>query len=421
MDDVRDLLDWDKGNVLLAGLLPERSFVEWGECLAYDPRRSWKRPFGPRQESHIKMMRHLFVPTEQSVSLACSLHSVIIDSLRRRDARLSANRRRIFEIAELDPSALGDELERMPWYAEGAEGAIVRGPTGCSKTHSYEAYCRHIPQVIEHGASQECGWENLKQLVWLRVFFPDDANRRSLYLAILDGVDKVLGTTYLLGVKDRIKNGPLLLKVIRILTIHRCGLLILDEAQVRNLGPMILGSEFVITFLRIMNSGVPMLLAGNPMAFENVLQFSQDLRRYTDGGIFDFAPIFDELVEEWKDDLVPFIWGWTIFDKKDQKIKGNLAQLLYRRTGGVPDFLSRYRRECLLNALRRGATRVEMEDLDAAYYARSYRPLHKLIDAYVVKDAELLINFKDQPILFLQDIWADERARRAAAAEAARI
>lgn len=415
MEDVQDQCAWDSGNPLLAKLPIERSFVEWGGRLGYDPRRSWKMPFGTRLESHVRLIKRLIVPTERAIALAVSLQTMLIDSLRRRDPRLVANRRRLFHLQELKGIDLGDELERMPWSADGAEGAIEQGPTGCSKTHSYEAFCRHMPQVVEHGPNEECGWLSLKQLVWLRVYMPADANRRSLYLAIAREVDVVLGTSYALRLTDRMKNGPMLLEVIHILTIHRCGLLILDEAQVRNLGPMILGNEFVVTFLRIMNCGVPMVLVGNPLSFENVLNFSQDLRRYTDGGIFDFAPVYDESDDEWREDLVPSIWSWTIFDRPDMSMRSvDLPHLLYQRTGGVHDFLARYRRECLLNALRRGASRVEFQDLDAAYFSRSYRGLHRLIDAYVAKDIDKLRVFEDQPIVFLQELWAEERDERQA-------
>ena len=402
----------DAGNPLLAFLPQEQDFFAWGESLQYDPRRNWDRPFGKRPESHAFEIENMMIATERAINMSLNLHSLMIESLRRRDPRIAANRRRIATIAQLESKSLGNDLERMPWFAEGSSGAIVQGPTGVSKSHSIESFLRYFPQVVEHGPCEEYGWGGLKQLVYLVVPFPDEPSRRSLYKTILQAVDDALGTKYLEETKERATNGDLLLRVIKILTIHRCGLLILEEAQVRVLGTQSLGQEFVVTFLRLLNCGIPLVLIGNPMAFTNVMNFSQDLRRFSCAGVYNFEPVVDAYDPEWEKDLVPGIWGWTLFDEPDE-IREGLNELLYERTGGVVDFLVRYRRESIIAAIRRGGTCVTAVDMEVAWRGPKMEPLHKLIDALVTNDMQAAAEFSDWPLSHMMR-WSSEKKRRAA-------
>lgn len=409
--DFKDQFTVDASNPLLEKLPREMSFLEWGEMLHHDPRDRWRRPFGKRPESHARVIRNLVVPTERLITVAVNLQGALINSLRERDPRLAVNRRRAYELAEFKDFKLDDELSQLPWFSGDAPGAILRGPTGMSKSHSLGAFLGRLPRVVVHGANPECGWAALKQLVYLKVYMPDDANRKSFYMAVALGIDQELGTSHAQSL-NRMTNGRALLEVLTLLTIYRCGLLIVEEAQLRNMGPKVLGSEFVATFLRIMNCGVPLVLVGNPLAFTNVLSFSQDLRRFSAEGIYDFSSVYHYLDDEWTQDLVPAIWGWTLFDKPDETPGSELFKYLYDRTGGRVDILSRYREACIVNALRRGASRVEKTDLEAGYQSPTLRSLHQLATAYANKDIDALSKFSDQPLQYLQEIWAGEKARR---------
>lgn len=412
MIDHSDQFSVDANNPLLASLPPERSFLEWGIALSYDPRDKWSKPYGKRPESHARIIRNLVVPTERLVTVAVNFQGALINSYRERDPRLPANRRRLYELAELKANKkLDEDLTKLPWFAGGAPGSIIQGPTGVQKSHSVSAFLGQFPQVIEHGTNAECGWSSLKQIVYLQVAMPDDANRKSFYLAIVLEIDRHLGTNHAPAV-EKMTNGRALLEVLTLLSVYRCGLLVVEEAQMRNLASKVLGNEFVATFLRIMNCGVPLVLVGNPLAFENVLNFSQDTRRFSAEGIYDFAPVYAADDPEWLQDLVPGVWGWTIFDEKDAVPPDQLAPLLFKRTGGCADFLSRYRCECLINAIRRGASRVEARDVEDAYWSAKIKPLHGLATAYATHKIDLLSKYTDQPLDYLQGIWSYEKARR---------
>lgn len=414
MNETMDLFAWDAGNPLITNLPEEKSFLEWGTCLRYDPREKWLGGLQSPRESHFYTIEEVNIPTERSIRFAVSAYTMLLVSLRRRDPRLPHNRRRIYEFAELSRGTLGKELESMLWFSDGATGLILQGPTGCSKSHSLDAFLRLLPQVVEHGPNPDCGWLSLKQLVYLKIPMPPDASRGTLLYTMIKEIDRVLGTNYAPDVAKRKTVGEKMVDVLQILTVHRCGMLILEEVQVRNVAPAVLGSEFVALFLRILNCGIPLVLVGNPIAFGHVLDFSQDLRRLTSAGMFNFGPVFDGDDPEWKCDLVPGIWNWTLLPKKDEYIP-NLSTLLYQRTGGAHDFLVKYRRESLIEAHRSGADSVSITHMDAAFYSPSMIGLHKLIACYVKKDGGLLSSISDQPVGYLADMWDRERTRRAAA------
>ena len=414
----QSLFNSDDGNPLLGALLPERTFLEWAEVLYFDPLVMHSKNGRRLSESSVHCIDQLFIPTRMSIRLALKLSAMMIASLRRRDPRVAANRKYLFELPMFGDRVNERNLDQIPWMGESASGAILRGPTGCSKTHSCDAFLRLLPQCVEHGANAECGWEHLRQLVYLRVPMPADSSRKGLLINIVWKIDEALGTSYTKELTKQMTQEQLLVKVLTLLADHRCGLLILEEVQNRNVKSEVLGSEFSTVFLKILNSGIPLVLVGNPMSFEHIMSFSQDLRRLTNAGLFDFAPAYDHIDEDWALDLVPGVWGWNPLPAADQKIS-NLDQLLYDRTGGIPGVLSIYRRETLIEAMMGGFTCVTMAHLDAAFWSPSIVGMHELIDAYKNKDLKALAQkFTDQPVAYLAEIWERERLRRARAGSA---
>lgn len=409
MAETYDLFDLDAANPLLRWLPKERPVTTWADDLKFDPRSQWKRPWGRVPESHVHTIKATYVPTVLAVEAVVSLFTMLIVSLRERDPRLAHNRRVLFEFAEMKRRKLGPELRDLPWFSGGASGSIWMGPTGCKKSHTARAMFRVLPQFIDHGPEPQCGWVSLRQLVYLHVDM--DKTRGGLLLAIAMAVDKALGTNYAASVRKLRTVEERLVAVLHILMIHRCGMLVLDEVQVRNVAPVVLGPEFSAFFLRVMNCGIPLVLVGNPLSFEHVLSYSQDLRRLTDAGRYDFLPTYDALDPEWCDQLVPGLWGWTVFNKKDPKIAG-LDALLYERTGGVADFLSKYRRESIIQALRANSDCVTRKHMDAAFQGPTMRGLHKLIEGYVEKDITKLARYSDQPLAYLEEFWSVVRTQR---------
>lgn len=410
----RNLCDLDSGNPLLQKLPRELSLMEWGEKLFSDPRQNWEKPYPfPPLESHFEALRDLFIPTQVAIEIASAMHTMMLASLRARDPRIAENRKAIYRDSD---TASGEEisqrLSKTLNFSNAARGMMIQGPTGNAKTHIIDNFVRHFPQTVRHGPNESYGWSMLHQLVYLQVEIPNDARESSLYHAIADALDVALGTRYGVEVRRRdVKVPDKLALILQWLRLHRCGLLILDELQDKQTSPVVLGKEFAGAFLKIMNAPIPLVVVGNPLAFEHIMDFTQDVGRLTTAGCFDMIPPFDSSDPSWALDLVPGIWGWTCFNEKDPKISG-LEKILFERTGGVPKFLAIYRIASLKEALRAGATRVEKEHMDRAYFSREMTRLHPIVEAYVEKDAAKFENMRDQPVLFLKDAWALEDRRR---------
>lgn len=409
MNELMNQFEIDAQNPLLRDL-KERSPAQWLRDLAHDPRETWPRPYGRVAESYTKQIEHLVVPTAGLVSRATSVSTMMISSLRDRDPRNQENLKRVYEMATYENADLGKDLQKLPWFREFAQGAVLRGPTGCAKTHEISAILRNIPQLSLHG--ENLGWTALTQVNHLRVYMPTDSSRSGLYMGIVSELDHVLSTHYAEELARRKTVEKQLLYVLRLLMIHRVGLLVLEEAQERTLGTDQWSKEFCTVFLRMMNCGIPLVLVGNPRAFDNVLSFSQALRRLTKNGLHEFMPYFDARADDWCKKLVPGIWGWTVFDREDS-FKPS-PELLYKRTGGIPDVLATYRRECLVVALRVGGSCVDRSHFEAAWCSPAMVPLHRMIDGYVDKDSSVLQSLPDQPVAYLEERWSEERAFRRA-------
>lgn len=412
MNDTYDLFELDALNPLLRHLPRERSLVEWARALKHDPRRRWKRPYPYPAPSHAHAVGSMFVPTAVAVQAVLSVFTMMVVSLRQRDPNIAQNRRALFEFGEWRRAPLGKDLKEMPWFPSNAAGSIWRGPTGCAKTFTAEGLFRLIPQVIDHGEEPDSGWISLRQLLYLRVGMPSDVSRAGLLLAIAESADHVLGTRYAVEVLKRRTIEEKLVEVLHLLIIHRCGLLVLDEVQDRNVKPVVLGSEFATFFLRLLNCGIPLLLIGNPMSFDYLLTFSQDLRRLCANGMFDFGPAASPADEEWTEQLVPGIWNWTLFNEKDEFV-ADLAKLLFERTGGIHDVLVKYRRECLIQAIEAGAPHVTRKHMDAAWRSPVMRGFKVLAEAYARRDVKTLAKaFVDQPISYLETYWKEANQER---------
>ena len=125
-----------------------------------------------------------------------------------------------------------------------------------------------------------------------------------------------------------------LVALLNVLATHRCGLLVVEEAQAENLATAKFGREFVLFFLRVLNFGIPMLLIGNPRAFEEVDKNSQDLSRLSDAGSFALDPVTHHLSPMWRRDIMPHLWGWTL-GIEDAPIE-RINQIVWEYTGGFP-------------------------------------------------------------------------------------
>ncbi|SFP50308.1 hypothetical protein SAMN05216567_106422 [Variovorax sp. OK605] len=389
-------------NPLLLGLPRMRTESDWGRLLMHRP----KVLMGPEVEDWqrldaVPQLNNSFVPKLEETEAATRMQMALLSSIRSRDPRVEANRVMVYAA---DP-ATHETMEDIPFAMVAAQGAIIRGPTGGGKSSFLFRLLSHFPQVVHRVGDESLGYLELKQLVWLVAEMPPDPSRGGLLESIAHAMDKALGKDYLSQLGKVTKLESKFVWVIHWLLLHRCSFLVVEEAQKGNLDTRVLGEAFQRFFLRLLNSGIPVVLVGNPLAFSELETNSQNMSRLTSAGLWDYYPEFTWVTERWKD-LVTYVWGFTVFDSnKDKHIK-QLHALLWILTGGSPSYLARLRKEALMKAISMRKDYVDEEVLLLAANGAVMRGVRPLILALVARNDAALGKFKDQPVEYFRERWA---------------
>lgn len=406
-------LDRINDNPLLAVLPEPRSLIDLAKALRF-------RPITPAHVKAIELKdrpqlvgeyRKIFVTTKQTLAMARSLQQMLHEGLSQRDPHQASAKTFIYKGGQLK----GQELSKLEWWPSFASGMVIEGITGTGKSQLMDRFLSLFPQVIEHGPNPECGWRALKQLVWLKIHMPSDGSRGGFLKSAFLELDKALGTDYAMQYASyRWTVEKSLVVVLHLLSVHRCGLLVIEEAQEKNLSQSAIGREFITFFLRLLNWGIPTVLMGNPLAFYKLREFSQDVDRFSEGGWFHLHPQMDPGSEEWIEDWLPSLWAPTLLDYADadyipitdDPIDQTLAGFIWRRTAGVPRYVCRLRREVQDAALRAGATQVTAAMVDEVYRTSAKMvALHQRIDAFVRRDWRALQRFDDIPSDYFRRLW----------------
>lgn len=414
INPLRIALDRAKRNPLIAALPKKLSTEEMATALR-------ETPITPEYVQEISLhdrpalltcYRTTFVPTVQGLSIALSLQQMLYDGYAQRDPMEVSARKFIYEGGQLK----GLKLSDMNWWPSFASGMVIDGITGMGKSQLVDQFLKLIPQKIEHGANEECGWRSLKQLCWLKIHMASDGSRGGFLEGAFREMDKQLGTNYCQQYSSRSWTVEKLLVVfLHLLAVHRCGLLVIEEAQEKTLSQSPFVRDFVTFFLRLLNWGVPTVLIGNPLAFTNLKGFSQDVDRFSEGGWHHLLPILDPDSEEWVEDWIPGLWTPTLLDHPDAEYTPfsedphdqTLARFVWKRTGGVPRYLARLRIEVQDVALRMGLQQVTPDLVDLVYRTSPKMiELHDRIEAFVHRDWQALQRFSDIPWNEFRKLWA---------------
>ncbi|SCX71581.1 hypothetical protein [Variovorax sp. EL159] len=397
-----DLFSASGDNPLLLGLPRMRTEREWGRLLMHRP----KTPVGTEVEDWqrleaVTQIESFFVPKLEETEAAPRMQMAMLSSIRNRDPRIEANKIMVYAA---DP-ATHETMDDIPFAKVAAQGAIIRGPTGGGKSSFLSRFLSHFPQVIHRDGDESLGYLELKQLVWLVAEMPPDPSRGGLLESIAHAMDQALGKNYLAQLGKVTKLESKFVWIIHWLLLHRCSFLFVEEAQEGNLDTPVLGEAFQRFFLRLLNSGVPVALVGNPLAFSGLEANSQNMSRLTSAGLWEYYPELTWATERWKD-LVTYVWGFTVFDSnKDKPIK-HLHVLLWILTGGSPSYLARLRKEALMKAIAMGKDYVDKEVLLLAASGAVMRGVRPLILALVARNDAALGKFKDQPVEYFRERWA---------------
>lgn len=411
---LRKALDRFNHNPLIAALPKRATPVELASKLRFCPITPENLQGIPIHDRFtlLKSYKDTFVPTTQSLSICLSLQQMIFDGYAQRDPTLVESKKFIYSGGQLK----GFKLAETEWWPSFSSGMVIDGITGVGKSQIIDRFLSLYPETVEHHHNEDCGWRSLKQLCWLKIHMPSDGSRGGFLEGAFRALDQALGTNYSQQYSSRSWSVEKLLVVfLHLLAVHRCGLLVIEEAQEKNLSQSPFSRDFVTFFLRLLNWGIPTLLIGNPLAFGNLRDFSQDVDRFSDGGWHHLLPTLDPASEEWREDWMPGLWSPTLLERPDAEytpfssdpIDQSLAGFVWRRTGGVPRYLARLRAEVQEAALRSGLQRVTPALVDAVYRSSPKMiEIHARIDALALKDWRALERYSDIPSNVFHKLWA---------------
>jgi hypothetical protein len=353
----------------------------------------------------------IFVPTYQAISIADRMLSALFFGLERRNPIWPEVQRWINSTQQWH----GRSVDEIPWNPVQAKGMILEGMTGIGKSHIIDRVLRLVPQVVDHEPKGQWGMLKLRQLVWLKVPMPADHSRRGLLASILAEMDRVLDTDYYSALIRRInKIEILIVGVMQLLVQHRCGMLIIEEAQEANLGSKLFSRDFLNFFLRILNWGIPTVIVGNPLSFVELRKHAQDVDRFSEGGWFTMLPEWGPQSDTWIKSWLPGLWQPCLLDLADAPFvplevmpeATDWSSLLWQMTGGLPRQLARLRAEVMDWSLLNSVSQVTTSSVFQVFYqSPKFSGVRARNRALANHDIKALMSYRDLPVNQLRDYW----------------
>lgn len=342
-------------------------------------------------------------PSTLSLKSSLTWHGMLIGGLRARNPTIAANRKIYFDA--LKNAQAGEYINKCP--TQGISVNILKGPTGTGKTVTYQRYCSTLPQTIDHGKNEVCGWVFLRQLVYLVVQMSHDGTRGGFLIGILTEMDKALGTNYSTTLPKAYKSvEKLSLATVGRLIAHFTGILFIDEGQIRNLVESAQAELMQMFLLQIMNTGIPIVLVGNEKAFDWIT-YSQDKSRMYLTPISHFPPngALGEIGAdtEWiaiSDGIMKFY----VLDNPPLNPE-ECRHALKISSGGIARLALTLWCFAQLNTLFSGKNSLSAQDIFDAYYSYEFRELRPLADGFTHKNWTILARYPDVDFDFYKSHW----------------
>ena len=182
---------------------------------------------------------------------------------------------------------------------------------------------------------------------------PFNGSRGGLLARIIGGVDALIGSSYGENLRKLRNLDAQVVFVMKILSVHRTGMLVLDEGQQDNFDECAWQREFVLFFLAVMNFGIPILLCGHPSAFTSLRVVGQVMRRFSDMGYFQLHRAADATDHSWSKVYVPGVMRFLLCESVDDAEE--IIQCSHQETGGGRGlFVARWLEAQRTALLRRG-------------------------------------------------------------------
>lgn len=360
------------------------------------------------QDELLVMEKMPLRPTMQSLRTGLTIRGMANGSLRLRNPTSASGR------AFVDKLVDGGQSEGLQYFSTpqpGSSTLLLLGGTGTSKTVTVKQAFRLLgAQVIRHQSSEAALWVASTQLVYLFVGMSHDGSRGGLLVGILLAIDRVLKTSHAIDMPKKFKTIERLSgAVISLLHSLYLGILIIDECQLRNLVMSDQADLMQLFLLNLMNSGIPLVLVGNPFAFTWMVDLSQDGRRMTERPPEFFHPcgaMGTPEEDEWE---VVFdgVASYYVLHSPPQNLVECLKELK-RCSGGVPGLALALwctaQRQVLHGEDR---TYLRPEDITAAYEDSGFDAMRDLARGFADKDPIRMLRWRDEdvPVDFYADAW----------------
>lgn len=397
-------------NILTRHLKDWKTIDEISEALRTDPLAGLNTSELSLVERHELLIAEKtpLLPTTQSLRLAMAMVAMHRNSLRVRNPALAAGRRFVSETIEAAKSGF-NFLKAPP--APGACLQIVKGITGTAKTVTVKHTLRNLigEQVIRHVDEPSSLMKSGVQLSWLFVGMSHDGSRGGLLSGILLAVDAKLGTTYAIDLPKSYKSVERLAgAVIALLHSLYLGILVIDEIQLLNLVDAPQAELMQLFILSLVNSGIPVVLVGNPFGFSWLPRFSQNLTRGIERPQVMFHPagaVGEPDDDEW-DSIFAGISAYYLLEEPVTD-PASFSVLLKMRSGGIPRVALALWCSAQVEALTDARLVLELEDIDCVYNSESFAEVRLLCDGFANHDPSLLLWWRDTdiPVDFYAAAW----------------
>ena len=383
-------------NPLFEALAPFVSMKDLPAALRNEPlaKLDWRSQLPEKREAFLVHSDQHYWPIAPHVYVAGEIQLMLRSGLVQRNPMSQDEQRRINMLA-LAGNA-NEIICQSP--KRRACGSILSAITGLGKSTFVERALSVLAprQILEHRANKACGWSKLMQVAYLLVNAPSSAARKGLFTAIIGAMDELIGSKYSEDLRRQKSIEESMVFVHKVLSVHRVGLLVIDENQASTLAESIWGYEFVQYYLGLLNLGIPVLLVGNPLAFSELSSTAQLLRRFATNGWHELSPA--KKADKncwWHKEFLPGAIRFALCEAVPslEEIQSATSDM----DGGIPAIFLAIWKEGQKIALRRGGetARLTAKDLEVAASSPSVK---KLLDiSRAVLDGNTKAEFLDLP------------------------
>lgn len=350
--------------------------------------------------------RAQLLPTLSSLKTAMSILGMRNSSYRIRNPVLASGRR-LVSLA-IDHAKQGSLLVNPP--VEGAAVLVVKGIAGLSKSVTINRSLQLLgPQVIEHGAVEAALWKRAVQLNHLLVPMSHDGSRGGLLTGILLAVDAALKTTYSIEIPRKYRTVEKQVgAVIGLLHALYLGVLVIDEIQRMNLVLSKQAGEMQLLLLNLINSGLPVVLVGNPCGFTWLSNLSQEASRMAEREQIYFHPCgaIDSVDgDEWET-VFKGVSSYYVL-AEDAADLPRCAEVLKRVSGGIPRMALAMWCHAQRSALHDGRSTIGAKDIESVFLGETYDDVRDLCLGFAERDPIRLMRWAEQdvPVAYYAREW----------------